>query len=110
MTFLFICSLIPQQAAWNALAGIQLINACGLFKPMKKSLGSKRKEICSEQQQLILDTYTGFSETEICKIYPNIFFGYTKVTIEQPLTGDGAVRLIIFCCLWMTLWYSLKIV
>jgi len=34
---------------------IQLINACGLFKPMKKSLGSKRKEICSEQQQLILD-------------------------------------------------------
>ena len=67
---------------------IQLINACGLFKPMKKSLGSKRKEICSEQQQLILDTYTGFSETEICKIYPNPFFGYTKVTIEQPLLED----------------------
>jgi len=64
---------------------IQLINACGLFKPMKKSLGSKRKEICSEQQQLILDTYTGFGETEICKIYPNQFFGYTKVTMEQPL-------------------------
>jgi type I restriction enzyme M protein len=71
---------------------ILLINACGLFKPMKKSLGSKRKEICSEQQQLILDTYTGFSETEICKIYPNTFFGYTKVTIEQPLTDDGAVK------------------
>ena len=71
---------------------IQLINACGLFKPMKKSLGSKRKEICSEQQQLILDTYIGFSETEICKIYPNQFFGYTKVTIEQPLTEDGAVK------------------
>jgi len=34
---------------------VQLINACGLFKPMKKSLGSKRKEICSEQQQVILD-------------------------------------------------------
>jgi len=34
---------------------VQLINACGLFKPMKKSLGSKRKEICSEQQQLILE-------------------------------------------------------
>jgi len=71
---------------------IQLINACGLFKPMKKSLGSKRKEICSEQQQLILDTYTGFGETEICKIFPNPFFGYTKVTIEQPLTEDGAVK------------------
>ena len=67
---------------------IQLINACGLFKPMKKSLGSKRKEICSEQQQFILDTYTGFSETEICKIYPNQFFGYIKVTIEQPLTEE----------------------
>jgi type I restriction-modification system DNA methylase subunit len=36
-------------------AKIQLINARGLFKPMKKSIGNKRMEICSEQQQLIVD-------------------------------------------------------
>ena len=62
----------------------------GLFKSMKKSLGSKRKEIFREQQQVMLDTCTCFNETEICKIYPNPFFGYTIVTIEQPLTEGGA--------------------
>jgi len=32
------------------------------------------------------------SKFQECKIYPNPFFGYTKVTIEQPLTEDGAVK------------------
>ena len=30
-----------------------------------------------------------FEESEICKIFPNEFFGYTKVVIEQPLTDDN---------------------
>lgn len=64
----------------------------GLFQPIKKSLGSKRKEICPGQQQILIDTYTRFGESEISKIYPNTFFGYTKVTIEQPLTEDGKVK------------------
>jgi len=68
---------------------IQLINGSELYKPMKKSLGSKRKEICDEQRTLILKTYTDFKETEICKIFPNQFFGYTKVVIEQPTMEDG---------------------
>jgi len=72
---------------------IQLINASGLFKPMKKSLGSKRKEICEEQRNQIVDTYTRFEETDICKIYPNHFFGYTKVVIEQALLDRGKVVL-----------------
>ena len=28
--------------------------------------------------------FKNFEEDEFCKIYPNKFFGYTKVTIEQP--------------------------
>jgi type I restriction enzyme M protein len=71
---------------------VQLINGSDLFKPMKKSLGNKRKEICQEQMELILTTYTEFKETSICKIYPNHFFGYTKVTIEQPLVENGEVK------------------
>jgi type I restriction enzyme M protein len=70
---------------------VQLINGSDLFKPMKKSLGSKRKEICPDQREVILKTYTGFKETDICKIFPNHHFGYTKVTIEQPLVEDGKV-------------------
>ena len=28
-------------------------------------------------------------EDEFCKIYDNHFFGYTKVTIDQPLIEEG---------------------
>jgi len=71
---------------------VQFINGSELYKPKKKSLGSKRKEICPEQREQVLQTYTDFKETDICKIYPNNFFGYTKVTIEQPLVEDGVVK------------------
>ena len=37
----------------------------------------------SKREELI-QSYLNFQESEICKIYNNEFFGYTKVTIEQP--------------------------
>ncbi len=70
---------------------VQLIDGSNLFKPMKKSLGSKRKEISDEQRQYILNTYSEFKETEISKIFNNDFFGYRKVTIEQPLKVNGEI-------------------
>ena len=48
-----------------------------------------RKEVSDEQRELILKTYTDFKESEISKIFPNQYFGYTKVTIEQPLKENG---------------------
>jgi len=70
---------------------IQLINGSSFFKQMKKSLGNKRKEITEENRNTILENYLNFEEDEYCKIYPNEFFGYTKITIEQPLLDDGNV-------------------
>jgi type I restriction enzyme M protein len=58
---------------------------------MKKSLGSKRKEVSDEQRDFILKIYSDFKETEISKIFQNQFFGFTKVTIEQPLKKNGKV-------------------
>jgi type I restriction enzyme M protein len=54
-------------------------------------LGSKRKEVSDEQRELILKTYTDFKESEISKIFSNQFFGFTKVTIEQPLKENGEI-------------------
>jgi len=51
-------------------------------------LGNKRKEITEGNRNTILENYLNFEENEYCKIYPNEFFGYTKVTIEQPLLDD----------------------
>lgn len=71
---------------------IQLINASEFYQPMKKSLGNKRKEISDEQRATIVQAYTSFEENEYTKIYDNAFFGYTKVTIEQPLQVEGVIQ------------------
>jgi type I restriction enzyme M protein len=70
---------------------IQLIDGSNYFRPLKKSLGSKRKEISEQGRNYILKVYEDFKENEISKIYPNEFFGYKKLTIEQPLVQDGKV-------------------
>jgi type I restriction enzyme M protein len=72
---------------------IQLIDGSNYFRPLKKSLGSKRKEISEKGRNYILKVYQDFTENEISKIYPNEFFGYKKLTIEQPMVQDGKLVL-----------------
>ena len=71
---------------------IQLINAVDFFDPMKRNLGDKNAIISNSHIRQIAELYTNFKETEHSKIYPNDFFGYTKVTVERSLideeTGD----------------------
>lgn len=68
---------------------VQLLNTVDCFQIMKKSLGSKRKFISTDQINEITKSYLDFVETDISKIYPNKYFGFTKVTIEQPLKENG---------------------
>lgn len=70
---------------------VQLIDGSSYFKMMKKSLGNKRKYLDENHRKEIVDLYTKFEESEFSKIYPNHFFGYTKVTIEQPLMENGEI-------------------
>lgn len=72
---------------------VQLLDGSDFYKPMKKSLGSKRKEISPEHCDALIEAYNNFEENEHCKIYDNEFFGYTKVTIEQPLKENGRIVL-----------------
>ena len=55
---------------------------------MKRNLGDKDAFISNSHIRQIAELYTNFEETEHCKIYPNDFFGYTKVTIERPLIDE----------------------
>lgn len=64
---------------------IQFVNAAGFFKEMARSLGNKRKEIGEEDIVKITQIYGAFKDAENCKIFPNEYFGYTKVTVERPL-------------------------
>ena len=70
---------------------VQLIDGSSFYKSMKKSLGSKRKFIDDSQREQLLQTYQNFEENEHSKIYDNKFFGYTKITIEQPKIENGEI-------------------
>ena len=52
---------------------------------MKRNLGNKSVFIADSHIRQIAELYTDFEETKNSKIYPNEFFGYTKVTVERPL-------------------------
>ncbi|MHB9149128.1 MAG: type I restriction-modification system subunit M [Thermoleophilia bacterium] len=68
---------------------VQLIDATGWFKPLRKNLGKKNCELADEDITRICDTFLAFEETEQSKIFPNAAFGYWKVTVERPLRLKG---------------------
>jgi type I restriction enzyme M protein len=70
---------------------VQLINGSSFYKSMRKNLGDKRKYLDDSQIQHIIDLYSSFENSDISKIFDNEFFGYTKVTIEQPFKENGEV-------------------
>lgn len=92
---------------------VQLINATGakdeeliaagqrdfnrFWEKMSRSLGNKRKQIPENGDTkgigLITKLYGDFVEGEFVKIVPNEFFGYWRVTVEQPLRDEsGTVK------------------
>lgn len=70
---------------------VQLINAVDYYANMRKSLGNKRKYFTEEHIYDITEIYSSFSEDDHSKIFDNQNFGYTKVTIERPLSENGNV-------------------
>ena len=68
---------------------VQLIDATGWYKPLRKNLGKKNCELSEEDIQRICDTFLAFEETEQSRIFPNAAFGYWKVTVERPLRLRG---------------------
>ncbi|MDQ2842382.1 MAG: type I restriction-modification system subunit M [Acidobacteriota bacterium] len=64
---------------------VQLIDATGWFKPLRKNLGKKNCEMSDEDIERIMRTFLAFEETEQSKISPNQAFGYWKLTVERPL-------------------------
>ena len=68
---------------------VQLIDATGWFKPLRKNLGKKNCELSAEDIERICDTFLAFEETAQSKIFPNAAFGYWKLTVERPLRAKG---------------------
>lgn len=64
---------------------VQLINAVNMWKPLRKSLGKKRREIDRDSMLKITELYANFEETPECKIFTNEEFMYREYSVWQPL-------------------------
>ena len=69
---------------------VQLIDASGFWQKMRKSLGSKRKELSEAHIARITQLFGDFTEAEqdgkpISRIFKNEDFGYRTITVERPL-------------------------
>jgi type I restriction enzyme M protein len=68
---------------------VQLIDASSFWQKMRKSLGSKRKELSDAHIEEITRLFGEFVEAEkdgrpISRIFDNAAFGYRTITVERP--------------------------
>jgi type I restriction enzyme M protein len=73
---------------------LQLIDASAMWQKMRKSLGSKRKELSPAHIEEITRIFGGFEEltrdgVPISRIFDNEAFGYRTITVERPLRDEA---------------------
>ena len=68
---------------------VQLIDATGWHRPLRKNLGKKNCELGEDDIERICHAFLDFEETEQSRIFENDAFGYWKVTVERPLRIEG---------------------
>lgn len=64
---------------------VQLINAVDYWQQMRKSMGSKRKQISDQQINEIVQLYGDIKPNENVKWFDNEEFGFQKIVVERPL-------------------------
>ncbi len=80
--------LLSNHKIKNRRGKVQLINASSFHQKMRKSLGSKRKEMGAEDIDKIIKLYGSFEENKFSKIFDSNEFGYTAITVERPLLDE----------------------
>lgn len=85
--------ILSNSKPAHRIGKVQLIDASGFYKKMRKNLGNKRNEITKEQIDEITKIYGDFVENKYSKIFNNEDFGYRKVTVLQPEYNNGKIVL-----------------
>jgi type I restriction enzyme M protein len=81
--------IVSNRKAEARKGKIQLIDASSFWQKMRKSLGSKRKELSPEHIEEITKLFGGFKKATkdgvpISRIFKNEDFGYRTITVERP--------------------------
>ncbi len=86
--------IVSNRKPKNRKGKVQLIDASGMWEKMRKSLGSKRKQLSNEHIAAITRIFgnakkvskkdeTG-TEVPISRIFKTTEFGYQTITVERP--------------------------
>ena len=89
--------VISKDKKAERLGKVQLIDASKCFVKRRKNIGNKRVDLDDDCIALIIRAYNEFenkaySEGSLfveSKVFANDFFGYTKVTVETPVTDEA---------------------
>ena len=81
-TFIWVLSNHKQQ---HRKGKIQLIDARERWKPMKRSLGNKRRYLDQDAIDEISREHGTLTASKTCKIFDNADFGYRRITVHRPL-------------------------
>jgi type I restriction enzyme M protein len=81
--------LLTNRKAPERRGKVQLIDASGeqFWRSMRKSLGSKRREIPEEAREEIVRLYAAFDQADesVSKVFNTSDFGYREIRVERPL-------------------------
>lgn len=85
--------IITNRKPEHRKGKVQLIDASEFWQKMRKSLGSKRKELSDEHIATITKLFGDFTESHqdgkpISRIFKNQDFGYRTITVERPLKDE----------------------
>ena len=64
---------------------VQLIDGTNFWKTLRKSLGSKRREMTEDDIAKVVRVYGDFENGESSRVLTNDAFGYQTITVERPL-------------------------
>jgi type I restriction enzyme M protein len=77
--------LLSNRKAPERQGKVQLIDATGWFRPLRRNLGKKNCELGPEDIARIVHAYQTMEESARSKVFPNEAFGSWKITVERPL-------------------------
>ncbi len=89
--------VISKDKKAERLGKVQLIDASKCFVKRRKNIGNKRVDLDDDCIALIIRAYNEFENKAYTegslfvesKVFENEFFGYTKVTVETPVTDEA---------------------
>ena len=77
--------LLDNNKQPERVGKVQLIDGTDLYAKMRKSLGSKNRELTEEHRETILRLHAEQADNERSKVLTNDQFGYWTITVERPL-------------------------